>query len=368
MLYSLVYRLVLILSNIPYRCYSLSRNTECNLASNVMFVQGAFVTPPDRYPMKFFWNSNSNKSLSSPILGPLSSIDERAVQLFASIDRQNNKSIKFIAHSAGCNTVLKLIEYLHYHHCGMIKQGLVQNNVDVEDLVTNPNYQILFTEVDGSPVHISPSYVEKIALVSPPLAGVDLLNNYPASGNKWSIESISLAVAHLIEAVVGENAMLCLNGISNRLHYIRYGPSIFKSLTPERAMKDTETALAICKLYKIDAMRVITHYSEQICEREYVKPDAHPVLMLYIPMYLETMKRVKSNIDTCSTHDGLISVNSQRFMLGCDCQYTHDVYECNNCKTVYAHIDHFCISIGNTAREVRISEQVWSKVFDYIGA
>ena len=53
-------------------------------------------------------------------------------------------------------------------------------------------------------------------------------------------------------------------------------------------------------------------------------------------------------------------------MLNCDCKYSGDVYECGSCKTIYADIDHFCISIGSTSKEIDVSQRVWSKVMKYI--
>lgn len=356
MVYSILYRIIIFVVSIPLKFKKKCSNKDnIDYHTDIMFVQGAFVLPPDRYPMKFFWNNISNKSMSSPIMGPVSSIEERAIQLFNSIDRSNTTNLKLISHSAGCNTVLKLIEYLHYHHCGMIKEGLVDSEMEIDDLLSNINYQIIFFEPDGSPVYITPAFIKKIALVSPPLAGVELLNNYPTSGNKLGVESLALATAHLVQVVVGEKAMLCLDNVNDRLQHIRHGNSIFKSLTPDNARVSSLVGLKICELYNIDIMRVITHHSYSIKDNEYVKPDSHPVLAFYILLGVNKGK-----------HDGLTSVDSQTYMLNCNCKYTGDVYECGNCKTIYADIDHFCISIGSTTKEIDVSQRVWSKVMKYI--
>lgn len=351
MIYSLLYRIVFFIPLCARKCFSKVNDDH----KDVMFVQGAFIPPPNKFPMNLFWNEIPGKNLLFPTIGPVSSIDDRAIQLFKSIDRKKLDSIKFISHSAGCNTVLKLVEYLHNHHCGMIKEGLVDIDVDIDDLHTNPNYNIMFYETDGSPVYISPRFIKKIVLVSPPLAGVEILDDYPEIGNKWKVESFAIATAHLVQAVFGKKSMVCLDDVENRLDHIKHGKSIFKSLTPKHASISSSIGLDICMKYDIGMKRVITHHSYSIRNGDYVKPGAHPVLSMYILLGVNKGK-----------HDGLTSVQSQTYKLDCNCKYEGDVYTCPDCKSIYADIDHFCISIGSTKREIEISGKVWSKVIDYI--
>ena len=352
---NIFYRSLLLVYNLPSKFVGKYHDDHHD---DILFVQGALIPPPDRFPMNLFWNPISHKGVRSPVMGPLSRMNERAIQLFNSI--QAFKDIKLIAHSAGCNTVLKLIEYLHYHHLGMIKlrrggrEGGREGGRDVDYLYTNPNYKVIFVDEYGKGLDVSPKCISKVVLVSPPLAGAELLlNEYPEVGNKWTMESVVLFMAHGMQMLIGDKSMMCLGHIQDRYKHATSGKNIFKDLTPDKAKQDTELGLRLCKMYNIEVKRVITHHSEAIYEKECIKPSAHPALLVYMAMGVYGNK-----------HDGLITLDSQRYMLDCDCEFNGDIYKCEKCGTIYANIDHFSISIASTHREIPICREVWKMIMN----
>lgn len=220
--------------------------------NNTIFIGGAFTFPPNRMSFDPCWGMSNGKVCWMPKIGPVSSPEDGACELFASLfgmkevryfhrnttgankaekvfgnawlrDVQDKlmcyltghevnkiceppkisdrEKINIVTHSNGFVWVSQFLIYLHYHKMGMIKLkkskgiSLTEDEIALLMKVTdldNDEYKVLFYNDHGDPMDIGPSIINKMAFISPVAGGIEYIRSAMGITDDMSFKRLSL--------------------------------------------------------------------------------------------------------------------------------------------------------------------------------
>lgn len=382
--------------------YGIKRSLDRKPEEDTIFIGGAFSFPIGNMLYDTYWCSG-DKVCWAPRIGPVSSPEDGARELFASLRGSNHETLPYsfitriymfivhlfsgieydnigrppilsskskinvITHSNGFVWAGQLLIYLHQHKIGMMKEkmsrGVELTSGELSLLgkirdIDSSEYKILFYDNDREPIDVGPDVFRKMCFVVPPAGGIEFMRSFLDTLDDFSFNKFG--------------AGWLIAQLSSRWNssatYLSGKEGIHTGWIEPLARKRTDMIMEIAELYNIPVTRVIGESSTNMFGLHLTRPFCS------LSVTLSTMFGCGRVLDSdrygdlysqeLSSHDGVISTRSQLYGVKCSCRDSpkkEDVVTCDTCGTIYTTLDHTGI-ISGTGDAVEIHQ----KIFDWI--
>jgi hypothetical protein len=279
--------------------------------TRTVFVMGTFSHTPEEVPLLPYWGAIDSNHIISPKLGKISSIHDRACELFYQLKGMD-------------------IDYGYYHSQQYKHQQIIPNpyKISIDWSESQPlhfvchsaggttmNYLLYLLEINYFKLNTSAKWVKSITYISVPHKGVNYLSRMGI--NEKYVSKISRAYL-FSRLILFLHYVLKLVQRLNR-NIIKYDYNLHQhslisfdndnlglDLNVNKCKKITNVAISIANKYNIPTLNIVCHNSEKIGKYGYYATSGlSPISFMF--MLTSSVK------DLDSPHDGLVSVESQKY-------------------------------------------------------
>lgn len=354
-------------------------NSEIN--GDIIFVGGLGTYGSTEAFRLQYWGILDKKITWVPKIGPFSSIDDRARELFYALvpgeyihynpdhnhtrkvskrdetnyhgkitlneDETNNEEdlgkYTLIGHSAGGPTILRMLHLLAEQHKYLIEKNLTtipfpQGMDDIEG-------KLHFIKDNGESWIITPKHFKSVITISSPYGGVTY---YKAGNFNPDYTSKRFGLAWFVYGLIQLYYLISiplyrivydvfLSQFSWRYSFFdKNEDHIIMSMVPKNNKSVSDQGMKVIEAYEMKTMRITTEATVRLRNYNIIDPSKSLILFPFFPL------QYPYNI---GKHDGVVELDSQLYGINCECtkkdkRELSNIWECPKCGVIYTKYDH----------------------------